>query len=493
MRPQDIDLTVARDVITHPEFHVDDAVAVAMVLSALPNTRPLFLNDAQVARRKGDPTALCIGTGKGPLDDHGNDEEGRKEGVFAALLVAEMLDLVGNPVFAVLLEEIGRSDLTGRQNYMEWGELLKTLHAHGQDLTDMQKFRLIDAIVKAHIAFRSGYDRTYSETSDDLAVPVNVTVTALTEELQKTATHLIMPAFAPAGVLCQAWLLCRHIERKYRKVLPIIFVGDEAELELYSSGAKIFLGIKGGHITPEMDLQMAAEAMGITKQTFRGAWNDAREFHREFTREDQRPFDFVNVMGLLASHGEFDRKQYYAVAETVFNAYSARAYEMNVLCPREFREHGRYIEERGFRLAFVESDLCEMHSYLSRRVNADVIVIRKAEGGVSIFTSQQARDLSPYLAQSIIRAELELLDWSLISIGQYVNAESRIDVKRQNREFAAPLSHWYYQVRAGRLMNGSNTHKVMATRLSNEALLDAVTISIRIWESEQDSEQRIAV
>jgi hypothetical protein len=484
---QAIDVFKARYALTHEEAHVDDKVAIALLRTVNPLLEPKFVNDAELrAHMKRNPNDIPVGTGGGALDDHGG-EEGRPVGAFATLLAAKLIEVDDDQVYKVLLEQVGRSDLTGLQNRMEWGEITKTLFGHAQDVVDAYDiFGLIEEITKAHLLSRAGRHRV-RPVSDANCVPPKATVKPLSDDVLRTAEHIVMPAYAPAEDLCKAWLLRRHIRRSFRRDIPVLFAEDEDHLTELSVGRKLFVGIEGGHISTQVGIMDVAAMLGITKKTYSGSFADARNFHKEITRPDPLPFDFVNVMAILASHGSFDAQTYYGVAEVIFDAYAAAEREKHVECPEAFREHGKLVPDlHGLRIAFVTSDLRKMRDHLKSIVHADVMVIRRSTGNVAIFTGHDVRTLAPFITESIIRTELDIMGWSPERITQYVNAERRIDVKRQGRELAKPLSHWYYQVEAGRLMNGSNTHEAVPTKLTASELEEAVTNAVKAWWSEQD-------
>ncbi len=481
--------------VSHRGAHADEHVAAALIRRANPEATVEFWDEERAKRTfLGDSTVALIGIGGGMFDEHRLD--GRLPGECAATLTAKELGLFDRSEYKTLLSEIRRADTrkddqgaVSGQTRLEWGEVVKTLEWWGKDqkVDDLWVFNWIEAVVNAHL-----YGASCQPMARPLTVPLALSTASepMTAEAMRKLRRptIVVPAYATLNGLAKAWIVGRYLNEP-----QLVYADAETLREYLENPRTIFVDIEGGHFPPSTTADEVAKFFGLN---FKRVEDREAKLLRYLLRELKRyrepdrkqlPFELDSVVTALNIWGKMSPEELGRKVFKIFNCYLASAREFQEECAQSFQENNGLLRQiSGVRVAFAETNLRKMSSWLRSVHQAQVVVIRRSSGNVSVFTSDDNKQQIWEIAEEIALAEARRAGWSEVRID---HADLVSDVRRiidnfhngeaAGRDLPEPAQHWYFFVEAGMLLNGSLSHPQRPSLLSNEEIAEAVETAIR--------------
>ena len=465
--------TPINEVATHRNPHLDDLVAITLLVTfgeqkyQFPNGGPKVVFE----ETDTSPNTLQVGMGGGDLDEH--KPEGRLAGQCATSLTAQALNLAEIPALWTLLSEVQRADTQPGQTHFELGEALKTLFGYGEGFTPQMALEIVRRVVEGFIHL----------DGEPIPEPVHpqafIGPTLFLSEGTSVVNTLVMPKGAGIQELAAMWLLVNRNNGRIifpKGEIDLVEIGPE-ELErleqLQVMEDAVFIGFVGGHFGTGGSYPTFREAMdffGVRKDP------ELHVLQKEATRwetQAAKPLELPSLIALLSAGGMSLEEIYTLLVDPMFAAQATSSHEFMVKCPPQFARNGTMVNVGEMQIAFVHSDLHGMNRWLRAVMKVDVVVQRSTNRNVAIFTETACRAVVYDIARAILLAE-----------GGDADARAELEemiLHGRDRTMPAPADLWYLFGAAGQILNGSTTHEVLPTHLSNQDLQVLVVEAVNAY------------
>jgi len=463
-------------IVSHRNPHMDELVAIALMLIQIPDAIVRFCDESDVSESdKLDPNIAFVGMLGGRFDEH--RPEGRLPDMCATLLVAYALEIRDLPMYQTLLAETLRADTTADQGHFELGTMVKTIQEHGDDnMDDFWTLGFVRQVVHSHLsAVEQRAPRLFRRFYAPCIPP------------KSPVAYVAIPTGASFPTIVKAWVVLHLMERKFQTVESpeLIVLGNDEEFERACKRSDVlFVGFEGGHYPDLMKAREVASLLGVSGKKDAHAFGKIKAVLKEVEAFEEnpgsaKPFSLGAIVENLNRHSDLPFANIFEEVTRILDAYVRRSVEFHELCPLNFKETGKVEGICGLIVAFVESDLRSMAAYARSVIGADVVVIRRTGGNVAIFTQNQ-KPVAEHIAKAIFMAEARIAEKRDASAEKL---EQAITTGR-GQELPEPASHWYYFVESGCLLNGSHSHTdVPPTRLSNRDLKGVIESALQSYSA----------
>ena len=498
-----------RYIVTHPD-HLDDHVAARILkkewrrlgFHLVDGMEPeiLFMTEKQSREFQLENYGVVI---VGQTDVEFNDH-GDKAGTSATQLI---FDAIGGaeaiPELAEIIDEVTRLDTQPGTSPLSFAEIIKSLNRSGVDPYKMSDFvgMILGALVSAKRGFAEDYQPRYrrevgesNEWSSDYESGDNT-----------IPLHFFVVCPDNLDDLATLWLLMKEGSRRGFRLVdcqrPEICFMNPSDAKAFAADFRgvVPIGMGGGQFdnnsagTDMSAVKLAAEYLGIAKLP------EFRRLVELITRCNALPesdlFHLDNVVASLCQ-ANMDPFLVFELVRESLDALYTDAMEFNYGCPKEFKRTGRVEEIDGLRAAFVTSDLESMHKWIRARRQANLIVVRRYSGHVSIFSDGSSR--AGRVLENILSRlqEVELLQRHVQDKHRSkLNEELMLLIAARNGGYIPGARCWYFLQAEGEvkmILNGSSSHPdIEPTELSNDAVYRAVRLSVK-FSAVQTSQPKAA-